>query len=430
MFISNCKRLYIAGPVVTVDEMLAPFRGRVSFRMYIPLKPAKYGLKLFMVNDARSQYALNAIPYLGKHSVQELARPADINQGEFYTMALLDELRQAGRVVVCDSWFTSLHLAQTLRSYDMHLVGTICMNKPYLPTKTFIKDLKLPKDDTVALHNHQENMSLVVKKVRASKYVGILSTLHNNLTVVEKTKTEAHMFYNAGKGGTDAFDQRCAVTSCSRKSRRWTMAMIYQMVNIGMNNAYILYNESNVERNRLYNLKANYLHEAAYRMCRPWAVHKYRTTNHRHRESKTMLDMAFKLSNAEKGLPVAPDAPEVAPPDAPDAPEVAPPVAPAQAAAPPVAPAQAAAAAPRPGRPFIVPAAVAGATRDVPKQEAGEEHPYLGGRWTRNTKIRCSLCPQANNWRGKYKCESPDCGHRDVCVHHSVILCQCCFYKN
>ena len=120
------------------------------------------------------------------------------------------------------------------------------MNKPYLPTKTYIKDLKLPKDDTVALHNQQNKMSLIVKKVRASKFVGILSTLHNNLTVVEKTKTEAHMFYNAGKGGTDAFDQCCAVTSCSRKSRRWTMAMLYQTVNIAMNNAFILYKESNI----------------------------------------------------------------------------------------------------------------------------------------------------------------------------------------
>ena len=82
MFITNCRHLYGAGPVVNVDEMLAPFRGRVSFRMYIPLKPAKYGIKVFMVNDAKSQYALNAIPYLGKHSVQELARLAEINQGE------------------------------------------------------------------------------------------------------------------------------------------------------------------------------------------------------------------------------------------------------------------------------------------------------------------------------------------------------------
>ena len=118
--------VYIAVPVVTVDEMLASFRGRVSFRMYIPSKPDKYGLKIFMVNDARSQYALNAIPYLGKNSIQEVARPADINRGEYYTMELLNELRQAGRVVVCDSWFTSLHLAQTLRSYNMHLVSTLC----------------------------------------------------------------------------------------------------------------------------------------------------------------------------------------------------------------------------------------------------------------------------------------------------------------
>ena len=26
-FVANCKRLYVAGPVVTIDEMLAPFRG-------------------------------------------------------------------------------------------------------------------------------------------------------------------------------------------------------------------------------------------------------------------------------------------------------------------------------------------------------------------------------------------------------------------
>ena len=66
-------------------------------------------------------------------------------------MQLLDEIRMAGRVVVCDSWFTSLSLAQNLRRHDMHLVGTIRMNKPYLPAKNYIKELKLPKDDMVAL---------------------------------------------------------------------------------------------------------------------------------------------------------------------------------------------------------------------------------------------------------------------------------------
>ena len=84
LFVENCKRLYVAVPVVTIDEMLAPFRGRVPFRMYIPSKPDRYGIKIFCVNDSRSQYALNAIPYLGKISVQEQERPQDVNQ-ESYT---------------------------------------------------------------------------------------------------------------------------------------------------------------------------------------------------------------------------------------------------------------------------------------------------------------------------------------------------------
>ena len=149
------------------------------------------------------------------------------------------------------------------------------MNKPYLPGKTFIKALKLPKDDTLILHHRRRQMSLIVKKVRAAKFVGVLSTFHNKLHVVEKTKTEAHMFYNAGKGGTDAFDQRCAVTSCKRKTRQWSLALFYQTVNISMNNAWILYRESPFPRNRAYDQKAEYLHKIAYRMSRPFAVEKY-----------------------------------------------------------------------------------------------------------------------------------------------------------
>ena len=431
MFISNCRRLYCAGPVVTVDEMLAPFRGRVTFRMYIPLKPAKYGIKLFMVNDSRSQYALNAIPYLGKGSVQEAERPRNTNQGEFYTLELLKHIQEPGRVVVCDSWFTSLHLAQTLRSFDMHLVGTIRMNKPYIPSKSFVKSLRLPKDDTVLLYHRGREMALILKKVKAAKYVGVLSTLHNNLHVVEKTKTEAHMFYNAGKGGTDAFDQRCALTSCSRKSRRWSMAIFTQTVNIAMNNAFILYNESNVQKDKAFDKKAEYLHEIAYRMSRPWAVEKYQQTDRRHTENKTMIDMVFRLTREEKeGAPAQANAPDVAQDVAADvAPVVAADVAPVVAAD--VAPDVARVAVRGRVRHYNVPAAVPGSSRDVqPELDPPPTTPFLGGRWTRAARSRCSLCPQHSNWRGKHKCEMPECNHRDVCTHHSVILCQNCFLQN
>ena len=134
------------------------------------------------------------------------------------------------------------------------------------------------------------------------------------------------------------------------------MSIFTQTVNIAMNNAFILYSESLVQRRKAFDKKAEYLHEIAYRMSRPWAVEKYQQTNHRHNEIKTMIDMVFRLTPQEKAVapamaPAPANAPDVAP-DMVPAPAYAPNVAPAQAVAPApayapdVAPAQAAAAAP------------------------------------------------------------------------------------
>lgn len=43
-FIDNCQRCYNIGAYACVDEMLVAFRGRCKFRMYMPNKPAKYGI--------------------------------------------------------------------------------------------------------------------------------------------------------------------------------------------------------------------------------------------------------------------------------------------------------------------------------------------------------------------------------------------------
>lgn len=65
-FIKNCETLYTPNEHLTVDEQLLGFRGKCPFRMYIPSKPAKYGIKLVLINDSKSKYLLGGIPYLGK----------------------------------------------------------------------------------------------------------------------------------------------------------------------------------------------------------------------------------------------------------------------------------------------------------------------------------------------------------------------------
>lgn len=63
---NNCLTHYNASEFVTIDEMLHAFRGRCGFIQYIPNKPAKYGLKIYALCDAKTFYTLNLEIYCGK----------------------------------------------------------------------------------------------------------------------------------------------------------------------------------------------------------------------------------------------------------------------------------------------------------------------------------------------------------------------------
>lgn len=62
----NFQKNYCLSEFVTIDEMLHPFRGRCSFIQYMPAKPAKYGLKMYAMCDARTFYVYNFEIYCGK----------------------------------------------------------------------------------------------------------------------------------------------------------------------------------------------------------------------------------------------------------------------------------------------------------------------------------------------------------------------------
>ena len=65
-FQNNLKTCYVPGSFVTIDEQLLCFRGRCPFRQFIPTKPGKYGLKLWLCVDSNSYYVFNALPYIGR----------------------------------------------------------------------------------------------------------------------------------------------------------------------------------------------------------------------------------------------------------------------------------------------------------------------------------------------------------------------------
>jgi hypothetical protein len=53
---SKCIQHYSPGTTVAVDESTISFKGRVSFKTYNPMKPVKYGLKMFVLSDSMNGY--------------------------------------------------------------------------------------------------------------------------------------------------------------------------------------------------------------------------------------------------------------------------------------------------------------------------------------------------------------------------------------
>ena len=67
--IDKCKTNYIPSEQLTVDEQLCNTKGRLSFKTYIPTKPGKYGIKIWVLADAINDYLCNAQIYTGKKTM-------------------------------------------------------------------------------------------------------------------------------------------------------------------------------------------------------------------------------------------------------------------------------------------------------------------------------------------------------------------------
>ena len=101
-FVENCKTVYSPSPFVCVDESLLSFRGRCSFRVYMPSKPAKYELKVWCLCDVRTSFACNLQVYLGKATDGVTEK----KQGARVVKDHVTFLFGSGRNVTTDNFFT------------------------------------------------------------------------------------------------------------------------------------------------------------------------------------------------------------------------------------------------------------------------------------------------------------------------------------
>ncbi|KAK9717500.1 Transposase IS4 [Popillia japonica] len=118
-FNSNCKKYYIMSEYTTVDEKLEAFRGRCGFKIYMPQKPNRYGIKIYALTDAKMFFTAHMD--VGKQPPS----PYQVNTSNIGLVPrLCEHIWNSDRNVTMDNFFTA-EVAEELLAKKLTILGTI-----------------------------------------------------------------------------------------------------------------------------------------------------------------------------------------------------------------------------------------------------------------------------------------------------------------
>ena len=241
MFVTACHSNYTPGPDCTVDESLLSFRGRCGFKQYIPNKPSKYGIKLFVLADNDTSYSVKSIAYTGAGTFVDQAH-MDVPVPTKAVLGLVDCIEGTNRNITTDNYYTSIPLAKELKSRKLTLVGTLKKNKTCIPPCFLTKSSEGTLYYGFDKLNDFTLLSVTPKK---NKKVIFLSSMHQTKNS-EGNKEEINLYYNKTKGGVDSHDQKCGLFTTARKTNRWPMRLFYGILDSSIVNAFVIMS-ANVE---------------------------------------------------------------------------------------------------------------------------------------------------------------------------------------
>ena len=126
MVLSNFKRVYDPSKNTSINEGMIAYKGRLSFRQFMPAKRTKYSIKVWMVADAKNGYISNFAVYLGQ---------AENNHGLRYdvVMKMTAPFLNNYRHIFFDNFFTSTRLLDHLFAQNTYACGMVrCNRKDHL----------------------------------------------------------------------------------------------------------------------------------------------------------------------------------------------------------------------------------------------------------------------------------------------------------
>ena len=177
LFLDACSVNFSPGRDLTVDESIDAFKGRCSFKIFMPSKPDRYGIKIWSMVDSKTSYLWNAEIYQGKTSNKRETGQAERVVKQLVKGRGEQTIEHTGRTITADNFFTSVKLAKYLLNAGVSFLGTLRKNKPEIPQCFQASKERIPYSTEFGF-SKQERMMISSYVPKKNKAVLMLSTKH------------------------------------------------------------------------------------------------------------------------------------------------------------------------------------------------------------------------------------------------------------
>ena len=133
---SRFADLYDPHKEVAVDEAMIEFTGHSTLKQYMPMKPTKRGIKVWVLGDSHNGYFQKFQVYTGKEGSGEK------HLGQRVVKNLTEDLKGKHHHVFFDNFFTSEQLMHDLVEDDIYTCGTARKDRRGFPPQLKTAKLK------------------------------------------------------------------------------------------------------------------------------------------------------------------------------------------------------------------------------------------------------------------------------------------------
>lgn len=243
------EALYKPERDISIDESLMGFKGRLSWKQYIPSKRARFGLKFYMMCESESGYILKTILYTGKETEKDDTYKEYGVTGAI-VMALSEKLLKKGHCLIMDNFYNSPDLFDLLLNNKTDAYGTLRSNRKGLPSD--FSKTKLRKGESACWVKE----GMMVMKWCDKKEISLISTCHDvSFKEVQpkfgpsKLKPAVVSDYNLKMGGVDKADQQMASYTIMRNQQKKCYKKLFRhLLDQCLFNAYVLHKKYREKR--------------------------------------------------------------------------------------------------------------------------------------------------------------------------------------